>query len=134
MNGVFGGTKNKKREPVGTLIGPNASLQGTINELNSIRVDGHFYGDIATEGDSYIGKMGYVRGNLKGRSVFIFGKIEGNVEAQERLEIMEGGMVEGDIKTKRLVVYEGAAFRGRCEMEDIVVQPSHEGSRASRNT
>ncbi|MHA2656726.1 MAG: bactofilin family protein [bacterium JZ-2024 1] len=131
---MFGTARDKKTEKVATLIGPNASVQGSINELNSLRVDGHFYGDITTEGDAFVGKMGYVRGNVKGRSVFIFGKIEGNVEAQERLEILEGGLVEGDIKTKRLVVYEGAAFRGRCEMEDIVVQPSSEGTRVSRNS
>lgn len=133
MISVFGTAREKKSDRVATLIGPNASFQGTINELNSVRVDGHFYGDITTEGDFFVGKVGYVRGNVKGRSVFIFGKIEGNVEAQERLEIMEGGMVEGDIKTKRLVVYEGAAFRGHCEMEDIVVQPSLEGARTLRN-
>lgn len=132
---MFGTARdNKKIEKVATLIGPNASVQGSINDLNSLRVDGHFYGDITTEGDAFVGKMGYVRGNVKGRSVFIFGKIEGNVEAQERLEILEGGLVEGDIKTKRLVVYEGAAFRGHCEMEDIVVQPSSEGTRISRNS
>ncbi len=118
--------KPSRKEDAFTVIGSNASLEGKLNDSQSVYVEGHLYGDITTEGEVHIGRMGFVRGNVKGSAVYIWGKVEGNVEAREVLEIHPGGTLEGDLVTKRLIVHDGAVFIGRSQMEEVVLQGERE--------
>lgn len=124
----------KRREPeekVTTILGSNSTIEGTLNDLHSIQVDGRFNGDLTTEGEIHVGKMGYVSGNLKGKALIIYGRVHGNLEAKEKIEVWDGATVEGDLRTKRLIIYEGAIFRGHSYMDEVVVQTVVEGSRGA---
>ncbi len=125
------GKREAKEDKITTILGGNSSFEGTLSDLHSLRVDGRFNGDISTEGEIFVGKMGYVKGNLTGKSVYVYGRVHGNLQAKERIEIIEGGVVEGDLHTKRLVIYEGAVFKGHSYMEEMVVQPMAEGARSA---
>ncbi|MFN4182258.1 MAG: polymer-forming cytoskeletal protein [bacterium] len=118
--------KKTKANEVQTLIGPNCVIEGKIQDLSSIQVDGKVAGDITTEGDVYVGKYGFIQGNIQGKNVYVYGKIDGNVTAEERIELCENSRVEGDLKTARLIVHEGAFFRGTSYMEDVQVASSVE--------
>ncbi len=118
--------KKGKSEEIQTIIGPNCSLEGRIQDLNSVQLDGKLSGDLQTEGDVFVGKYGFVQGNIRGKNVFVHGKVEGNISAEERIELAENSRVEGDLKTGKLVIHEGAVFRGMSHMEEIQVAPSVE--------
>lgn len=116
--GLFGFGDSKAMGRVDTIIGQEASLRGSYNSKNSIRVDGEIYGNVTTEDGIIVGEKGMVRGNLVARSIFVGGKVKGNLTAYQRLELQNTAQIEGDIMTPVLVVEEGATFEGKCQMEE----------------
>jgi len=116
--GLFGLGDSKSMGPVGTIIGPEASLRGSYNSKHSIRVDGEIYGNLTSEDGIVVGEKGMVRGNLVAKSILIGGKVKGNVTASQRLEIQSTAQVEGDLSSPVLLMEEGAVFEGNCQMEE----------------
>jgi cytoskeletal protein CcmA (bactofilin family) len=57
-----------------------------------------------------------VRGSCKVKNAIIGGQLFGNVTAENKIELQSGSHVEGDLKTKRLVIDEGVFFEGNCSM------------------
>ena len=123
---MFGsGKKNDKRSSnvstlnnVETLIGKTTSFNGTILSDNSVRVEGKFEGEIQIKGDAFIGPAGEVKANITAKNVTISGHVTGNVSVEEKLELMAGATLNGDIKVKRLVIEEGAIFKGISETKN----------------
>lgn len=110
--------KNNADKRVDTFIGRETSMQGSLEAKGLIHIEGHFQGDIYTEGEVVIGAGASVKANVKGNSVNLAGSIEGNVEAVQRLLIRNGGVLLGDIKTGALAVEDGALFKGNCKMKN----------------
>ena len=76
-----------------------------------------------------IGKTGVVRGSCKVKNAIIGGQLFGNVTAENKIELQSGSHVEGDIKTKRLVIDEGVFFEGSCSMGDKHAHKNTGGAR-----
>jgi len=117
--GFFGVGDSKAMGRVDTIIGQDASLRGSYNSKNSVRVDGEIYGNVTTEDGIIIGEKGMVRGNLTAKSIFVGGKVKGNLTAYQRVEVQKTAQIEGDISTPVLLVEEGAGFEGKCQMEEV---------------
>ena len=115
---MFGSKKQSvsSSDPVGTIIGSDASFKGSINSQGTIRVDGQHEGDITTAGDLVVGENGQLKAKIKARSAIIAGKIEGNVEVADKLELLPTAKIYGDIKVGKLTINEGAVFDGACQM------------------
>ena len=64
-----------------------------------------------------IGEHGRIRAQVVAKSVVVMGEVVGNIEATEKIEISREGTVEGDIKAPRVVITEGARFRGSIDMQ-----------------
>ena len=105
-------------------------FEGTTVIAEGVRVQGEFKGD----GPMIID--GVVKGTISTGKV-VAGKIKGNIVAQERLELMAGSRVDGDVVTSILVIAEGATLNGRCTMtprevematEDEVPVPKQKGN------
>jgi cytoskeletal protein CcmA (bactofilin family) len=101
-----------------TIISNGVKVDGTVSSDGSIRLDGIIKGDIICEGNVTIGEQGEVYGKVNGQSIAIGGKVEGVINAKEKLMLESKANLKGDVYTKILVVEAGARFDGRSNMGD----------------
>ena len=104
------------------FLGENTEFEGELKFHGTIRIDGHFKGDISAVGTLIIGKSGKVEANVHVSSIVLNGELHGNILADERVEIHAPGKVYGDIKAPVVVIHEGVLFEGNCQTlqgEDI---------------
>ncbi len=80
------------------------------------RLNGHFKGDIQSEGAIVVHDQGEMEGDIRARVVSVTGKVKGAVHAAEQLEIKERGIILGNIFTPCLLVDPGGFFDGECHM------------------
>jgi|CXWL01.1.fsa_nt_gi cytoskeletal protein CcmA (bactofilin family) len=99
-----------------TLLAVDTRFAGTLTGSSELVVEGELEGAIDIEGTVIIAPSGRVRGEVHGRSVQVGGKVWGNVRGRERVELTPSASLEGDIAAPRVVVAEGAYFKGRVEM------------------
>ncbi|HRX52677.1 MAG TPA: polymer-forming cytoskeletal protein [Candidatus Krumholzibacteria bacterium] len=99
-----------------SILAQGCRFEGKVTVSGTFRVEGEFKGDIATPEQLIIGKTGVVNGTVKVKNAMIGGQLHGNIEAENKIELQSGSHVEGDIKTKRLVIDEGVFFEGNCSM------------------
>ena len=108
---------------VETLIGKTTSLNGVLDSDGSVRVEGSFEGQITAKGDIFVGPGSHIKAEVNGRNVTISGTVVGNVSVAEKLELLAGATLNGDIKVKKLVIEEGAIFKGISETKNDSVKP-----------
>ena len=97
-------------------IGKAVKIDGQIYSKEDLYVDGDVEGTIELQEHRLtIGPNGKVHSNIKAREVVILGNVQGNVEASDKLEVRKDARVVGDIKTARLVIEDGAYFKGNID-------------------
>ncbi len=101
---------------IGSLIGADMLVEGTITSEEAIRIDGRVKGDISSQGALVIGASGKVLGNIKGADIMVAGIVEGDLTSAGRTEVASTGSIRGNIQTKSLIVDENAIFQGQCNM------------------
>lgn len=99
-----------------TVIGPDAQFKGELTFEGGVRIDGRFEGSITTKGKVLISKGGEVKAEIKATSLVLEGRLVGNIEADDIVELRATGQLEGDVKASKLLVVEGATLVGRCEV------------------
>jgi cytoskeletal protein CcmA (bactofilin family) len=100
-------------------IAPGCTIKGAIEGQSDLVVDGTVEGQIRTDSDVSIGREGTVKGDVSAKSVRIGGRIVGNVRGSEKVEILDSGRLEGDVVAPRVVLAEGAFFKGKVEMTGV---------------
>ncbi len=101
-----------------TIIGKDTVFTGTLDVKGAVRVDGTVKGKVICTDTVTVGTTGYVEADLEGQIVVVAGKVVGNLTALDKLELQAKSDVEGDLKTKSLVVEQGAVFCGSCKMKN----------------
>jgi cytoskeletal protein CcmA (bactofilin family) len=99
-----------------SMIAQGCKFEGKVSVRGTFRVEGEFKGDIETPENLIIGKTGVVHATVRVKNAIIGGQLFGNITAENKIELQSGSHVEGDIKTKRLVIDEGVFFEGNCSM------------------
>lgn len=99
-----------------THVAPGAKISGEITGTSNLVVDGTVEGQIRVDSDVAIGREGRVKGNLSAHNVKIGGRVQGNVKGRDKVEILASGRLEGDVVSPRMVLAEGAFFKGKVEM------------------
>jgi len=99
-----------------THIAGGTKVIGQVNGSSDLIVDGELEGQVDIESNVTIGADGRVKGNVTARSVKIGGRVTGNVHGREKVEILPSGKLEGDVAAPRVVLAEGAFFKGKVEM------------------
>lgn len=99
-----------------THIAPGAKITGEVNGTSDLVIDGELEGKVDLESSVTVGAEGRVRGDITARTVRIGGRVQGNVLGRERVEILPSGRLEGDVAAPRVVLAEGAFFKGKVEM------------------
>ena len=98
-------------------IGKAVKIVGEITSREDLYVDGDVEGTIELmEHKLTIGPNGNVHAGVKAREVVALGAIQGNVEASDRIEIRKDAKLVGDIKTARIVIEDGAYFKGSIDI------------------
>ena len=99
-----------------SIIAQGCKFDGKIDVRGTLRIEGEYRGTIGTPESLVIGKTGVVHANCNVKNAIIGGQLFGNIVAENKIELQSGSHVEGDIKTKRLVIDEGVFFEGNCSM------------------
>ena len=100
-------------------IGKSVVIKGELSGSEDLYVDGVVEGTVELPGNSLvIGPNGQIRAKLNAKSVTVQGKVEGNVQASERVELRKSAVMTGDIATKRVAIEEGAFFKGKVDMTE----------------
>jgi len=100
------------------MIGEGTSLEGSIVVPHSIRIDGSLKGKIETSETLTVGENGVIEANIIAKSAIIAGKVVGNLSVEDRVELESQASFIGDLKTRDLVINEGATFHGNCSMDN----------------
>lgn len=99
-----------------TLIGANIAVDGTISGSDPVVVEGTVRGKIDLGADLLVGTKARVEATVHARNVVIEGRVTGDVSADQRVELVPTAHVDGNIKAPKIVVAEGATFRGSVDM------------------
>lgn len=99
-----------------SILAQGCKFEGKVEIKGTFRIEGEFKGTIETPENLIIGKTGIVHASVKVKNAMIAGQLFGNIQAESKIELQSGSHVEGDIKTKRLVIDEGVFFEGNCSM------------------
>ena len=98
-------------------IGKAVKIVGQIYSKEDLFVDGDLEGTVeAMEHKLTIGPNGTVHASVRAREVVVLGTIQGNVEAADKIEIRKDAKLVGDIKTARIVIEDGAYFKGSIDI------------------
>jgi cytoskeletal protein CcmA (bactofilin family) len=100
------------------IIGRSIQIKGELTGNEDLTIDGTVEGKIELKENSLtIGPNGKIKADINAKAVTITGEVHGNVTAEEKVEIRETGKLLGDIVAPRLVIADGAFFKGSVEME-----------------
>jgi len=102
--------------PSGTFFGPNISVEGTITGNESVTIEGSVHGKIDLQANLLVGTKARIEATVHAKNVTIEGKVVGDVSADDRVELVASATVEGNIKAPKVVVADGARFRGNVDM------------------
>jgi cytoskeletal protein CcmA (bactofilin family) len=98
-------------------IGKSVFIKGELSGSEDLYLDGQVEGSIALKGNSLtVGPNGQVKGSVEAKGVVVLGKLEGNVQASERVELRKSAIVTGDIGTQRISIEEGAFLKGKVDI------------------
>jgi cytoskeletal protein CcmA (bactofilin family) len=97
-------------------VGKSTRLKGDLYSEEELYFDGDIEGAIEVRGLLTIGPNGKVKANVKARELVVKGSIQGNVEAADRISIMNGASIVGDVKTAGIVIEDGAYFKGGIDI------------------
>ena len=106
-----------KSGDLNTIVGKGSSLEGTLKVENSIRVDGRIKGHVTTTESLVIGKEGEIEGEIIAKNAIIGGRVRGKISATGKVVLEAKALFQGEMKTARLVIDDGAIFDGRCSMQ-----------------
>lgn len=99
-----------------TVLGPTLEIEGEIEGSEDLVIQGKVNGKIVSKKSLTVDEGGNVTAEVSTESLAVSGKLTGNVEATDRVEIKKEGTMIGDIKAPRVVIADGARFKGRVEM------------------
>jgi cytoskeletal protein CcmA (bactofilin family) len=98
------------------FLGEGTQFKGVLSFAGAVRVDGQLEGEIVGDEVLIIGEPGQVKAEIEVGTLVVSGRVQGTINAKQRVELLRPSRVTGTIRTPCLVVAEGAMFNGNCEM------------------
>ena len=105
-----------ERSSLNGFIDKGSFIRGDLSFEETFRIDGRFEGKIRSGGELILGDDADVSADMEVGRLSVNGKLKGSVHAAERVELLAGARVLGDIATPVLRIEEGAHFEGSCQM------------------
>src|ERR1700755_1932052 len=96
-------------------IAPNLSIEGKIEGSGNVRMAGRFKGDVRIDGNFTMDSGAHLTGQVLAGIVVVGGELQGNIESAKRVDVLEGGVIVGDVKAGSITVAAGSRMRGHVE-------------------
>lgn len=112
-----------------TMVAEGSRVSGEIGGSSDVRIEGQFEGIISISGIAFISKSGHARANIRAASVAVSGRVDGDVSADQMIELQPTAVVDGNLLAPKILIREGAALQGRVEM----ASPPQENSGQKNN-
>jgi len=103
------------RELQESLIASDITIEGKIEGSGHVRLAGRFKGDVNVQGNLTIEVGAKLTGGVRASKVIIAGELEGNIEAAQRVELLDSGVLIGDVKAGTITVAAGSRMRGQMD-------------------
>lgn len=98
-------------------IGPGVSINGRVSGTDDVVVFGAIEGNVVLENTLIVEQGGRVVADIDVASIVIRGEVNGEVVARDSVELVEGCLVVGNLRAPRIIIQEGARFRGNIDMD-----------------
>ena len=108
----------KARESVDggdSMIAANITIEGKIEGSGNVRIAGRFKGDVRIDGNFNIEPGAHLTGQVLAGVVVVGGELQGNIESAKRVDVLDGGVIVGDVKAGSITVAAGSRMRGHVE-------------------
>lgn len=100
-----------------SALGKGTVIQGKLSFDTPVSIDGKLSGEIFSSKALIVGTGGEIDAQVEVSQLIVMGTVRGNVKAADRIELLSGGKLFGDISTPVFIVEEGAQFDGSCMMK-----------------
>ena len=99
-------------------IGQSVHIKGTLVGKEDLTIDGKVEGEIQLEEHLLtVGEHGVIQAEVQAKNIVVHGRLDGDVSADDKVEISATGSVRGDIRAPRVAILDGATFQGGIDME-----------------
>ena len=99
-------------------IGKSVVIKGELSGSEDLYVDGNVEGKIELRSNSLtVGPNGNIKADVSAKAVVIQGKLDGTINASERVELRKSAVVTGDVITQRIAIEEGAFLKGKVDIQ-----------------
>jgi len=98
-----------------SIISADITIEGKIVGSGHVRIGGRFKGDVQVDGNVSLDAGARLEGHVKAQIVSVAGELIGNIENAKRVELLETGVINGDVKAGQLTVAAGSRMRGQVE-------------------
>ena len=99
-----------------TFLGKGVDFKGKASFDGTVRIDGHFEGEITAGDTLIIGECAVIKGSITGGVIVSSGKVEGNIVASKKVQLLNSGVLIGDVRAPSFSMEEGVIFQGMCDM------------------
>ncbi|MEK6700396.1 MAG: polymer-forming cytoskeletal protein [Nitrospirota bacterium] len=110
------GTGTPDQAEITAFLGKGTEFKGVLSFEGTIRVDGKVEGEVVSKDTLIAGDGAYLHGEITVGTIISSGKIVGNITASQKVHVLAPGVIQGNIKTPKLIIEEGVTFDGKCEM------------------
>jgi cytoskeletal protein CcmA (bactofilin family) len=107
-----------------SVIAANLSIEGKIEGTGNVRIAGRFKGDVRIDGNFSIEPGAHLTGQVLAGIVVVGGELQGNIESAKRVDVLEGGVIVGDVKAGSITVAAGSRMRGHVEFGWVDEKPA----------
>ncbi|MBW4053460.1 MAG: hypothetical protein HIU85_18760 [Proteobacteria bacterium] len=107
--------KEQRLDMKESVIASDLTIEGKIAGSGHVRIAGRFKGDVHVDGNVTLDSGAHLDGQVKASVVVVGGELVGNIENAKRVELLEGGVISGDVKAGSLTVAAGSRMRGQVE-------------------
>jgi cytoskeletal protein CcmA (bactofilin family) len=107
--------KEQRLDMKESVIASDLTIEGKIIGSGHVRIAGRFKGDVQVDGNVTLDTGAHLEGQVKASVVVVGGELIGNIENAKRVELLEGGVISGDVKAGSLTVAAGSRMRGQVE-------------------
>jgi cytoskeletal protein CcmA (bactofilin family) len=98
-----------------SFIAADLTIDGKIEGVGNVRIAGRFKGDVHVRGNLTLDAGAHLTGQVAARQVVVSGELNGNISGAQRVELLETGVLVGDLKAGSLTVAAGSRMRGQVE-------------------
>jgi len=106
------------------ILNSDVEIKGNVKFSGELIFDGKLDGEIHTDGVLNLGDGAVINGNISAQSVVVRGKVNGNINAKEKIDIKSRAELFGDLRATKLVIEEGVTYVGKTEVNPNKVSPT----------